>query len=32
VKLARREWTYVQHYADGKTAVIEEIMEHAAPA
>jgi GrpB-like predicted nucleotidyltransferase (UPF0157 family) len=27
--LARREWTYVQHYADAKTEVIEEIMGRA---
>jgi GrpB-like predicted nucleotidyltransferase (UPF0157 family) len=27
--LARHEWTYVQNYADAKTAVIEEIMARA---
>jgi GrpB-like predicted nucleotidyltransferase (UPF0157 family) len=29
-KLAEREWTYVQHYADAKTTVIEEILVHSA--
>ncbi len=28
-ELARRDWTYVQHYADAKTAVIEEIIQRA---
>ena len=28
--LASRNWTYVQHYADAKTAVIEEIVERAS--
>ncbi len=27
--LARREWKYVQHYADAKTAVVEEIIAQA---
>jgi GrpB-like predicted nucleotidyltransferase (UPF0157 family) len=27
--LARKEWTYVQHYADAKSAVIDEIMTRA---
>jgi GrpB-like predicted nucleotidyltransferase (UPF0157 family) len=27
--LARKEWTFVQHYADAKSAVIEEIMTRA---
>lgn len=27
--LARREWQYLQHYADAKTAVVEEILERA---
>lgn len=30
--LARKEWTYVQNYADAKTQVIEEIMERAGVA
>lgn len=29
-ELAEREWTHVQHYADAKTAVIEEIIARAA--
>jgi GrpB-like predicted nucleotidyltransferase (UPF0157 family) len=28
-KLAAREWKYVQHYADAKTAVVEEIVARA---
>jgi GrpB-like predicted nucleotidyltransferase (UPF0157 family) len=28
-ELAAREWTYVQHYADGKTAVVEDILTRA---
>jgi GrpB-like predicted nucleotidyltransferase (UPF0157 family) len=29
--LARRTWRHVQHYADAKTAVIQEIMDRAGP-
>ena len=28
-ELARRTWRYVQHYADAKTSVVDEIMERA---
>jgi GrpB-like predicted nucleotidyltransferase (UPF0157 family) len=28
-ELAKRDWTYVQNYADAKTAVIEEIIARA---
>ncbi len=28
-ELARRDWTYMQHYADAKTAVIDEIIQRA---
>ena len=28
-ELVLRDWTYVQNYADAKTAVIEEIIAHA---
>ena len=28
-ELARREWTYMQHYADAKSAVVEEIIARA---
>lgn len=28
-ELARRDWAYVQHYADAKTAVVEEIIARA---
>lgn len=31
-ELARREWRHVQHYADAKTAVIQEIMDRADTA
>ena len=31
-ELAAREWKYVQHYADAKTAVVTEIMARAMPA
>lgn len=27
--LAQREWQYLQHYADAKTAVVEEILARA---
>ncbi len=29
--LARRTWRHVQHYADAKTGVVEEILERAGP-
>jgi GrpB-like predicted nucleotidyltransferase (UPF0157 family) len=28
-ELAAREWEYVQHYADAKSAVVEQILERA---
>ena len=31
-ELAQREWRHVQHYADAKTAVIQEIMYRANTA
>jgi GrpB-like predicted nucleotidyltransferase (UPF0157 family) len=31
-ELAARDWTYVQQYADAKTAVVQEIMAHAQAA
>jgi GrpB-like predicted nucleotidyltransferase (UPF0157 family) len=31
-ELVLRDWTYVQNYADAKTAVIEEIIAHAKVA
>jgi GrpB-like predicted nucleotidyltransferase (UPF0157 family) len=31
-ELARREWKYVQNYADAKTAVVEEILARARPS
>ena len=31
-RLASQEWQYVQHYADAKTAVVEEIIARAAAA
>jgi len=30
--LARRDWKYVQNYADAKTAIVEEILTRARPA
>lgn len=30
--LAKKEWRHVQHYADAKTAVVQEIMERAMSA
>ncbi len=30
-ELAQRTWRHVQRYADAKTAVIQEIMDRAAP-
>jgi GrpB-like predicted nucleotidyltransferase (UPF0157 family) len=30
--LARRTWRHVQHYADAKTAIVEEIMARATAA
>ncbi|RBQ18205.1 hypothetical protein DP939_20115 [Spongiactinospora rosea] len=31
-ELARRTWRHVQHYADAKTSVVQDIMERADPA
>ena len=31
-ELARQEWTYMQNYADAKTAVVEEIIARAQRA
>jgi GrpB-like predicted nucleotidyltransferase (UPF0157 family) len=31
-ELARRDWKYVQNYADAKTAIVEEILTRARPA
>jgi len=31
-ELAHRDWTYVQNYADAKSAVVEEIIARASPA
>lgn len=28
-ELARKKWRHVQHYADAKTAIVQEIMERA---
>jgi GrpB-like predicted nucleotidyltransferase (UPF0157 family) len=30
-ELARRDWKYVQHYANAKSAVVEEILKRALP-
>jgi GrpB-like predicted nucleotidyltransferase (UPF0157 family) len=31
-ELAQRTWRHVQHYADAKTAVVQEIMDRASAA
>lgn len=28
-KLAKKKWRHIQHYADAKTSIVQEIMERA---